>query len=201
MFINGAGLRPSLSSVLYSKYSFAAWDRGIGAGSLGMSAPFCRSNSATANGLRGGALGESTIAVLAGPPVEVPRSVDVDEEETWLILVLPPPGAAGSAATRARYTACVERERSSALGFPRRASASKTFWMSFRLMLVSRRSSGCCMTWPAETYVRSMYFAVMKWRRCSRVDWGEGLRKRSSLASQIMLLTRLPTSIKSSMIS
>ena len=52
-----------------------------------------------------------------------------------------------------------------------------------------------------ETYARSEYLAVMNRSLCSLVDIGPGLIEGSSLASQIMLLTRLPILKSISMIS
>jgi hypothetical protein len=97
------GLRPSLSSVLYSRYNLAAGERGIGAGSTGMLAPFCRRSSAIANGLRGEVAGsvvaDAVIVLLA-------VIVRIDAVEDDEVCEAPPPiidpGAAGSAATRAR---------------------------------------------------------------------------------------------------
>ena len=98
------GLRPSLSSVLYSRYNLAAGDRGMGAGSTGMLAPFCRRSSAIANGLRGEALAGSSVVDAAVVLVAVIVRMDAVEEDE--ACETPPPiiepGAAGSAATRAR---------------------------------------------------------------------------------------------------
>lgn len=114
-------------------------------------------------------------------------------------------GDAGSAAARARNTACVPRERSAAFGFARSARAYSTCWMLFCLMLTSKVSSGllkCAMASVEPcTYNRSLYLPVMKCRRCSLVTLGPGFRKASSLASQTMLLTRFPINKSSSMMS
>ena len=62
---------------------------------------------------------------------------DNEEDREWLKL-LAPAGEAGSAAASARKIACVDRERSWALGLARSASAWSTLWMSFLLILVRR---------------------------------------------------------------
>ena len=98
------GLRPSLSSVLYSKYNLAAGERGMGAGSTGMLAPFCKRSSAMANGLRGEALAGSMVGDAVIVLLAVIVRIDAAEEDE--VCETPPPmiepGAAGSAATRAR---------------------------------------------------------------------------------------------------
>ena len=98
------GLRPSLSSVLYSRYNLAAGDRGMGAGSTGMLAPFGRRSSAIANGLRGEALAGSVVVDAVIVLAAVIVRIDAVEEDE--MCETPPPiiepGAAGSAATRAR---------------------------------------------------------------------------------------------------
>lgn len=76
-------------------YNCAAGERSIGAVCCGISAPFCTSSSAIGKGM---GLGGGCLAVLIG---ENPGDVE--------------PGMAGSAAARARKTACVFRDRSVAL--------------------------------------------------------------------------------------
>ena len=78
----------------------------MGAGSIGNSAPFCNSSSATGKALRVGCAVPGRVAEpgeLAGDAVAE--------------------GDAGSAAASARNTACVPRDRSRALAFARSASA------------------------------------------------------------------------------
>ena len=88
-----------------------------------------------AKGLRCGEEGRGGVLPLfRGTRLE---SEEVEEEWVWEKPPVPA-GDAGSAAARARKTACVERERSWALGLARRAKACRTFWMSFRLILVNR---------------------------------------------------------------
>lgn len=74
----------------------------MGGGARGSSAPFRRRSSATGKALRGEA-------------VESERPIDEGEDVG--------PGVAGSAAARAKNTACVPRDLSTTLGFPWRASA------------------------------------------------------------------------------
>ena len=130
---------------------------------------------------------------------------DVDDFEEGRAFVSDDAGDAGSAAARARKTACVPRDKSDELGLAFRASAYKTFFVSFFLMDASKVSTGLEKCERAEeigaTKACSEYLAIMKRNRSSRDDIGVGLMLGPRVASQIMLLTRLPMSMSSSTIS
>ena len=114
-------------------------------------------------------------------------------------------GEAGSAAARARKTAWVPRDRSVEFGFARRARAYRTFLISFFLIDASKVSVGVEKCDSAEeigeTNSFSEYLAVINRSRSSRDDIGVGLTLGPKVASQTMLLTRLPMSISSSIVS
>lgn len=116
-------LMPFLRSFLSSRYILAPSESGKGedAGS-GTSAPFCRSISATGKGFRGRGV-DGLGGVVADSCPDGTRMLDADGPEECPKL----PGDAGSAATSARKTACVDRDRSCTLGFARCANACSTF--------------------------------------------------------------------------
>ena len=116
---------PVFWSALKSRYWRAHTLRGIGAAVMGRSAPFCNSSSATGKGLRAGC----GVDGRTFRPGDVAGDADAE-------------GKAGSAAARAKNTACVPRDLSRALGFARKARAYNTFWMSFFLTEASSVSSG-----------------------------------------------------------
>ena len=103
--------------VRWFRYSCAAADSWIGGVWGGISAPFCTSSSAIGKG----------IALTDGPLVLGRDEAGEEDEDVaaaaaaglWLGVVVP--GDAGSAAARARNTACVLRDRSATLTFARRA--------------------------------------------------------------------------------
>ena len=114
-------------------------------------------------------------------------------------------GDAGSAAARARKTAWVPRDRSVEFGFARRARAYKTFLISFCFIDASRVSTGVEKCEKAEemgeTKTFSEYLAVINRSRSSRDDISVGLTFGLKVASQTILLTRLPISRSSSIMS
>src|SRR3569833_2342189 len=163
-----AALRPRLIST----YAWALRLRGKAGMAAGISAPFCQSSSATGNG-----------TTLSGASVR--DGVEVGD------------GDAGSAAARARNMACVPRDLSVELGLAPRARPYITCWISFFLMAASSVSSAVgyrdSVVEMGSTYAFSTYLAVMNFSLCSRVAWGVGCLAGSSLASNTMLETLLPT--------
>ena len=128
---NGPRLSPLLPEIALvfavrcSRYSFALLDSGIAGRWTGTSAPFWISSSAI-----GKAFGCWFTAVGPAFPFGVVTGLGVAD-----------PAMAGSAAARARKTACVPRERSCALTLPRRAMPYRTPWTSFFFTLARRVSS------------------------------------------------------------
>lgn len=176
---------------MWSRYERADVERGIGAAQDGISAPFWISNSAIGKDLR----------------IDLPDEYcdDVDDFDEDIALASDDAGEAGSAAARARKTAWVPRDKSDEFGLAFRASAYRTFFMSFFLIDASKVSTGVenCETADeiGATKACSEYLAVIKRNRSSRDDIGVGLILGPRVASQIILLTRLPMSISSSTIS
>ena len=135
-FMPSPKCRPVFWSILNSTYCCAARDNGMGAGCVGISAPFCNRSSATGNGFRSGVgvVGRGVCIVGLRP------GDDTVEPLRWCMKELD--GDAGSAAASARKTAWVPRDRSAAFGLARSANAYKTCWMLFCLILASSVSSG-----------------------------------------------------------
>lgn len=131
---------------------------------------------------------------------------DVDDDlDEGRALASDDAGDAGSAAARARKTAWVPRDKSDEFGLAFRASAYRTFFTSFFLIDASKVSTGVENCERADeigaTKACSEYLAVIKRNRSSRDDIGVGLMLGPKVASQMILLTRLPMSMSSSTIS